>query len=171
MGNATACLHIQDLEVEAALGLRMLTPLLADQGRPPGPTAGCFAVSTMCRPSRCRCASSCRPTACRLSAAASSRTGSTRNASAPQEVPPAPIVPSSASAEDTVVALYAGNMGSKQGVGSLAEVARLCRDIDHLHFVFAGDGSLRDRGRGGHRGIWTTSRCCRCSRTSASTSS
>lgn len=44
---------------------------------------------------------------------------------------------------DAVVALYAGNMGDKQGLELLAQVAQLLADIDHLMFVFCGDGAGR----------------------------
>lgn len=42
--------------------------------------------------------------------------------------------------ESTVVALYAGNMGGKQGLEILANAARLLMDEPNLHFVFCGDG-------------------------------
>jgi colanic acid biosynthesis glycosyl transferase WcaI len=141
LGNATACLHIQDLEVEAALGLRMLSKSLlirtstwlygwllrrfdhvstiSEQMREQLPTYG---VS----PKRCSMfpnwvdVEAIRPLA----------------------------EPSSFRAElglaaDKIIALYAGNMGSKQGVDSLAAVAKTLSDVPNLHFVFAGDGSLR----------------------------
>jgi colanic acid biosynthesis glycosyl transferase WcaI len=66
-------------------------------------------------------------------------------------------------ASDAVVALYSGNMGGKQGLEILAEVAKICRsgfnpteqdDVSRLRrdesrptgveFVFCGDGSGRD---------------------------
>ncbi len=45
--------------------------------------------------------------------------------------------------EDTVVALYSGNMGGKQGLEILAEVARLISLTEHapkIQFVFCGNG-------------------------------
>jgi colanic acid biosynthesis glycosyl transferase WcaI len=42
---------------------------------------------------------------------------------------------------DTVVALYSGNMGNKQGLEILADVAQLLRDNSCVMFVFCGEGS------------------------------
>ena len=42
--------------------------------------------------------------------------------------------------EDAIVALYSGNMGGKQGLGTLAQVARLLEQEDRLWFVFCGQG-------------------------------
>ncbi len=42
--------------------------------------------------------------------------------------------------QDTVVALYSGNMGNKQGLEILAQVAHICRDVT---FVFCGNGAGR----------------------------
>lgn len=56
------------------------------------------------------------------------------------------IAPSTFRAElgigsDTVVALYSGNMGGKQGLEVLAEVASLLQADPGLAFVFCGDGA------------------------------
>ncbi|WP_164073737.1 glycosyltransferase WbuB [Stenotrophomonas maltophilia] len=45
---------------------------------------------------------------------------------------------------EAVVALYSGNMGMKQGLEILGEVAHLTSDIEGLHFVFGGQGPGRD---------------------------
>lgn len=42
---------------------------------------------------------------------------------------------------DTVVALYSGNMGGKQGLEIMAEAARLLSDSPNLLFVFCGNGA------------------------------
>lgn len=42
---------------------------------------------------------------------------------------------------DAVVALYSGNMGGKQGLEILGEVARRLADDPRIHFVFCGDGA------------------------------
>jgi colanic acid biosynthesis glycosyl transferase WcaI len=42
-----------------------------------------------------------------------------------------------------VVALYSGNMGNKQGLDILADVARLLQDEPHIQFVLGGNGSGR----------------------------
>jgi colanic acid biosynthesis glycosyl transferase WcaI len=50
-------------------------------------------------------------------------------------------------ASDAVVALYSGNMGGKQGLEILAEMAKICGKAPEgreLVFVFCGDGSGRD---------------------------
>lgn len=47
-------------------------------------------------------------------------------------------------ADDAVVALYSGNMGAKQGLELLADVAQQTRHIPDIVFVFCGGGSGRD---------------------------
>ncbi|MDP2021663.1 MAG: glycosyltransferase WbuB [Hydrogenophaga sp.] len=47
-------------------------------------------------------------------------------------------------APSAVVALYSGNMGNKQGLEILADVARLLQDNPSVQFVFGGNGSGRD---------------------------
>lgn len=44
---------------------------------------------------------------------------------------------------DGVMALYSGNMGGKQGLEILAQVARELQDVAGLHFVFCGGGAGR----------------------------
>jgi len=46
-------------------------------------------------------------------------------------------------APDAVVALYSGNLGNKQGLEILADVARLLQDDPRIQFVFGGNGSGR----------------------------
>lgn len=48
-------------------------------------------------------------------------------------------------ADDTVVALYSGNMGGKQGLEILAETAKIIeqKQIQNLQFVFCGNGAGR----------------------------
>lgn len=143
IGNATACLHIQDLEVEAALGLRMLSRswLIKVTAKAYGWLLRRFDhVSTISLQMREQLPSYGVPP---------KRCGIFQNWVDTEGISPLDV-PSSYRTElglsdDTLVALYAGNLGSKQGVDSLAEVARLCRDVDNLHFVFAGEGSLRDQ--------------------------
>ncbi|MEM9627726.1 MAG: WcaI family glycosyltransferase [Pseudomonadota bacterium] len=143
VGDATACLHIQDLEVEAALGLRMLSRswLIKVSAWAYGVLLRRFDhVSTISLQMREQLPSyGVQPKRC----------GIFHNWVDMERIRPlgmrSPYRTELGLDDDTVVALYSGNMGGKQGVDSLAEVARLCRDIDHLHFVFAGDGSLRDQ--------------------------
>ena len=47
--------------------------------------------------------------------------------------------------DDAVVALYAGNMGEKQGLELLVEAARMLQGDPHIQFVFAGAGNARPR--------------------------
>lgn len=46
---------------------------------------------------------------------------------------------------DAVVAMYSGNMGDKQGLELLSEVAALSADDPNLMYVFCGDGAGRKR--------------------------
>jgi len=46
---------------------------------------------------------------------------------------------------DTIVALYAGNMGQKQGIEILVEVARSLESHANIKFVFCGEGSSSSR--------------------------
>jgi len=46
-------------------------------------------------------------------------------------------------APDAVVALYSGNMGNKQGLEILADVARLLQNDPRIQFMFGGNGSGR----------------------------
>lgn len=48
---------------------------------------------------------------------------------------------------DKIVALYSGNMGTKQGLESLAELARMCNlnfNLASVYFIFCGSGVVRD---------------------------
>jgi len=45
----------------------------------------------------------------------------------------------------TFVALYAGHIGAKQALHVLLDAARLCRNVQNLHFVVAGDGPEKAR--------------------------
>ena len=46
-------------------------------------------------------------------------------------------------ADDAVVALYSGNMGNKQGLEIMADVARQMQDDSRVIFIFGGNGSGR----------------------------
>ena len=48
-------------------------------------------------------------------------------------------------ADDTVVVLYAGNMGEKQGLEAVLQVADACRDDSRLLFLMVGAGGARTR--------------------------
>ncbi len=47
--------------------------------------------------------------------------------------------------EDETVCLYSGNMGEKQGLEILIEVARLLADESSIRFVLCGNGGVRER--------------------------
>ncbi|ALM84034.1 glycosyltransferase WbuB [Bordetella sp. N] len=79
-------------------------------------------------------------TAARASAAAATRNGR----GAADDVDCADYRAQLGIPEDAVVAMYSGNMGGKQGLETLAQVARVLRREPHLHFVFGGAGHQRD---------------------------
>jgi colanic acid biosynthesis glycosyl transferase WcaI len=47
--------------------------------------------------------------------------------------------------DSTIVALYSGNMGEKQGLHHLAEAARCLASRSDIHFVFCGAGTFRTK--------------------------
>jgi colanic acid biosynthesis glycosyl transferase WcaI len=53
----------------------------------------------------------------------------------------------------TVVALYSGNMGDKQGLETILDAARRVADLPIVHFVLAGQGAARDRLEAEARGL------------------
>jgi colanic acid biosynthesis glycosyl transferase WcaI len=140
---ARACLHVQDLEVEAACRLGMVrTPWLRCRLR------GAYGwlvrrfdlVSTICIRMRGRL---------RHFGVAESRlclfpnwvdTDAIRPLTAPSILRRQLGV-----AEHQVVALYAGSMGEKQGLEVLAEVADRLRTHSHIHLVLCGAGAARPR--------------------------
>ena len=140
---ARACLHVQDLEVEAACRLGMVrTPWLRRLLR------GAYGwlvrrfdlVSTICMRMRGRL---------RRFGVAESRlclfpnwvdTDAIRPLAAPSILRRQLGV-----AEHQVVALYAGSMGEKQGLEVLAEVAERLRAHPHIHLVLCGAGAARPR--------------------------
>ncbi len=141
LGDSTACLHIQDLEIEAALGLRMLEKswLIGTSTWLYGWLLKRFDhVSTISEQMREQLSSyGIPPKRCSMFPNWVD-TEALRPLEAPSSFRKELGLPS-----DKVVALYAGNMGSKQGVDSLADVARHLADQRNLHFVFAGEGPVR----------------------------
>jgi len=55
--------------------------------------------------------------------------------------------------DDDVAVLYAGNMGEKQGLDLVIEVAQALRARPHIRFVLAGDGAARVRLRQASAGL------------------
>ena len=47
--------------------------------------------------------------------------------------------------DDTVIVLYAGNMGEKQGLEIIIETAKKLEDDPDIHFVLCGNGAARER--------------------------
>ncbi len=143
LGGSAACLHIQDLEVEAALGLRMLSRswLIKASTLSYGWLLRRFDhVSTISLQMREQLPSY------GVAARRCSMFPNWIDVDAIRPLPrPSLFRAELGLADDCVVALYAGNMGAKQGVENLAEVARRLKDMPDLHFVFAGDGSVRQR--------------------------
>ncbi len=140
-GGATACLHIQDLELEAALSLSMLpdSRLIKFANRVYGALLQRFDhVSTISEQMRRQLRSyGADPASCSMFPNWVDIEGLRpldQPSSFRQEL---------GLTDDKIVALYAGNLGSKQGVDSLADMASELADLPDLHFVFAGDGSLR----------------------------
>lgn len=62
----------------------------------------------------------------------------------PRAVAPYGYRPTLGIPDDAVVVLYAGSLGSKQGIELLAEAARLLVCSSNIHFVFAGNGPSRE---------------------------
>lgn len=151
LGGASACLHIQDLEVEAALGLRMLTRswLMKAAVRAYGMLLRRFDhISTISLQMREQLPSyGVSPRRCGIFL-----NWVDINRICPCDAP-SPYRRELGLGDDTIVALYAGNLGRKQGVESLAKVARLCQDIANLHFVIAGNGVLRAQVEEGMQGL------------------
>jgi colanic acid biosynthesis glycosyl transferase WcaI len=138
---ARACLHVQDLELEAALQLGMISrPRL---GRALHSLYGALLrrfdlVSTICGRMRGRLAE--------LGVA------DERLCLLPNWVDTVDICPLERQGalrralglrDEQVIALYAGNMGEKQGLELLAEVAGRLIDQPEVHLVLCGDGAAR----------------------------
>ena len=68
--------------------------------------------------------------------------------------------------EGATIALYAGNLGQKQGLDVLVDAARLLGWDPEILFVFVGDGR-QDKNS---NSLWETWRMCACFRSSRATS-
>lgn len=143
LAGARACLHVQDLEIEAATGLSMLSGAWLCRGlrRVYGWLLRRFdLVSTISRRMRRQLGAH--------------GLASDRLCLFPNWVDTRAIQPLNqpnglrralAIGDDQVVALYAGNMGEKQGLEVLAPVAERLADHPHIHFVVCGAGAVRPR--------------------------
>lgn len=143
LAGAKAWLHIQDLEVDAAFDLGLL----------PSGTLRRFALG---------CESALLRRFDRVSTISEAmRERVLAKGITPERAPllpnwadvdsvrplpgPSPLRAELGIAEGTVVALYAGNLGEKQGLELLIEAARALRDDPSVVFVIGGAGSARAR--------------------------
>ncbi len=141
LSGALACLHVQDLEIEAALSLRMLSRsvLIRATRKAYGWLVRRFdLVSAIAQQMHWQLAQLQVPAErfCLFPNWVDT------DAIRPQPEP-SPMRAELGIPADAVVALYAGNMGEKQGVEGLIEVARLLRDRPLFQLVLAGNGALR----------------------------
>ncbi|MCP1335370.1 WcaI family glycosyltransferase [Futiania mangrovi] len=137
---AASWLHVQDLEADAALGLGML-PLWLGRAARAGERwllTGFDRVSAITP-----------PMADRLAAKGVARDRLSLFGNWVDTATIRPDVDGGAfraawgARAGTVVALYAGSMGEKQGLGVLAEAARVLKDRGEVLFVLAGAGAGR----------------------------
>jgi colanic acid biosynthesis glycosyl transferase WcaI len=139
--SARAWLHIQDYEVDAAFELGLLK----------GARARAFVAATerwlMARFDRISTISQRMLERARSKGTEDARLVSLPNwadVSAIQPLQgPSPYRAELGIRPDAVVALYSGNMGAKQGLELLAEMALQLRDQPNLEFVFCGNGAGR----------------------------
>lgn len=61
---------------------------------------------------------------------------------------PSPMRATLGLGDETVIALYAGNLGEKQGLETVLEAARMLRENTPIRFIICGDGAARERLRG-----------------------
>lgn len=143
LAGARACLHVQDLEIEAACALRMLpgdrlcravraaygwllrrfdlvSTISARMGRQLA--AHGVAADRLCRFPNWVDTATIRPLA-----------------------GPNPLRREFGLGADRMIVLYAGNMGEKQGLEGLATVAERLADRPEIQFVLCGDGAARPR--------------------------
>jgi colanic acid biosynthesis glycosyl transferase WcaI len=143
ISGAAACLHVQDLEVEAAGALDMLraSGLYRSAERAYGWLLRRFdLVSTISERMRRRLAAH--------------GVAPERLCLFPNWVDTGAIMPLESASrlrrqlgfgDDQVVVLYAGNMGEKQGLEGLATVAERLADRPDVQFVLCGAGAVRPR--------------------------
>ena len=141
LSGARTWLHVQDFEVDAAFALGLLaTPQLRSLalGAERALMAACDMVSSL--------------TPGMVGRLTTKGVPAHRTHLLPNWVDPAEIrcltEPSSLRTEmgygaGDILALYAGNMGNKQGLETVINAARLTADLPHLHYLLVGDGSER----------------------------
>ena len=122
LGGARACLHVQDLEIEAACALRMLACARLYRAAPGRLWLAAAALRPGVDDRASGCAASCAGTRSRPSGSACFRTGSTPARSGRSKARSRLRRALGFSAAEVIV-LYAGNMGEKQGLDGLAAVA------------------------------------------------
>ena len=139
--SAKAWLHIQDYEVDAAFDLGLLkgarTACLRCGGRALADAPLRPHLDHLAAHDRTRAQQGHRGRAAGLAAQLGRRLGDPAAAGASPYRAELGIRP------DAVVALYSGNMGAKQGLELLAEMALMLKDQPGLEFVFCGNGAGR----------------------------
>lgn len=142
LAGAPAWLHIQDFEVDAAFELGLLPAGGAMQ------RLALFAERQLMRGFSRLSTISPRM----LERLEQKRVGPSRSILFPNWVDvdavhpldaPNPLRAELGIAEDKIVLLYSGNMGAKQGLEILPELAARLRGRSDLHFIFCGDGAYR----------------------------
>jgi putative colanic acid biosynthesis glycosyltransferase WcaI len=142
LAGAPAWLHVQDFEVDAAFDLGLL---------PAGGITQRFALA--CEGIAMRCFSRASTISPRMVERLLQKGIEARRAvHFPNWVDVDAIQPMSSGSplrdelgigRDQVVLLYSGNMGAKQGLEILPQLATRLRGQRHLHFIFCGDGAYR----------------------------
>jgi colanic acid biosynthesis glycosyl transferase WcaI len=141
LGGAKSWLHIQDFEVDAAFDLGLI------KGRTLRRWVEAAERLLMCRFDRVSTISGRMVERTKAKGVAPERVVHFPNWVDISGIAPL-TVPSAYRAElglapSAVVALYSGNMGNKQGLEILAEVAQLLQGDPRIQFVFGGNGSGR----------------------------
>lgn len=142
LSGARSWMHVQDLEIDAAIELGMISsrPAVALARKfESSIVRGFDGVSSISRTMGRRLAEKRNPTdSCTL---VPNWVDTERIRPLPGE---SPLRAELGYDRDEVVALYSGNLGAKQGLDAVAASARRLRDHDHLRFLICGEGPARD---------------------------
>lgn len=144
LADALSWLHVQDFEIDAAFELGLLPPRLAGLARrfERTMTRGFDAVSTISPNMMTRLTAKDIDPARTLLFPNWVETDRIR-----PDVPVAPLRERLGIAPDTIVALYSGNIGRKQGIETIVEAAEhtptQCGNKESIVYVLCGDGAGR----------------------------
>jgi colanic acid biosynthesis glycosyl transferase WcaI len=141
LSGAKSWLHIQDLEIDAAFALGLIS----------SPLLKCFMGQVerliMSAFDRVTTVSKSMLANIRVKGIAPEKSGLFANWVDTRTIYPLPRASalrcSLGISEDSVVVLYSGNMGAKQGLEIVLEAAQLLRDQPAIIFVLCGDGAVR----------------------------